>query len=164
MEKIEVKQAPDVIASDSENATKIQPKDAPPDKREKFRRFRAYNTDMWNGPKRENTEEFRRQDNLHRYDSIASSLHLNSYQKSRGRQILDDLDVRSFGLCVDNIIFGICVVVANSDVHNGTRYWPEHPDQKTGDESAFEKVAESFDLGWRKQMSVIKKIQSRVDL
>lgn len=119
---------------------------------------------MWNGPKRENKEESRRQDNLHRYDSIASSLHLNTYQKSRGRQLLDDLDVKGFGIPVDNIIFGICVVVANDDVHNGTRYWPQHPDQKDGGESSFEKVAKSFDLTWRKQMSVIKKIQSRVDL
>jgi hypothetical protein len=165
MDSPEERQPPDVITSDTDNATKIQPKEAPPGKRAKFRRFRAYNTDMWNGPRRENTEQFRRQDNLHRYDSIASSLNLNDYQKSRGRKVLDDIKVNLLGIEVDSIIFGICTLVANKDVDNGTRYWPQHPDQeRTDNDGRFEEVADSLNLGWKKQMSIIKKVQSRVDI
>lgn len=165
MDTPEERKPPDVITSDTDNATTIQPKDAPSSKRAKFRRFRAYNTDMWNGPKRENTQQFRRQDNLHRYDSIASSLDLNDYQKSRGRNVLDDINLNRLGINVDFAIFGICTVVANDDVKDGTRHWPQHPDQKHGtSDTRFEEVANSLNLSWKKQMSVIKKIQSRVNL
>jgi len=167
MENSKEREPPDVITSDTENATKIQPKEAPPGKREKFRRFRAYNTDMWNGPKRENTEQFHRQDDLHRYDSIASSLQLSDHQKSRGRNILDDFDSHHFGESIDHIIFGICVAVANADVNDGTRYWPQPPEQKEEyniEDTNFDDVADSLGLGWKDQMSAIKKVQSRVNL
>lgn len=162
MEYTEEKEPPDVITSDTNNATKIEPKEAPPGKRRKFRRFRAYNTGTWNGPKRENKEVTRRQDNLHRYDSISSSLNLSGYQKSRGRKILDDLNIRKIGIGVDAVIFGICAVVANDDVEDGTRYWPQPSSQDNGS-SPFKDVADSLGYCWQEQMSIIKKIQSRVD-
>lgn len=161
MEHSEEREPPDVITSDTENATKIQPKEAPPGKREKFRRFRAYNTDMWNGPKRENTEQFHRQDDLHRYDSIASSLQLSDHQKSRGRKILDDFDLHHFGDSIDHIIFGICVLVANADVEDGSRYYP-HPD--VADDRNFIGVAESLGFDRGEQTSAIEKVRTRVDL
>lgn len=163
MEHPEEREPSEVITSDTENATTIQPSDAPKEKREKFKRFRAYNTEMWNGPKRENTEQFRRQDDLHRYDSIASSLSLTEYQKKRGRNLLDDFDSHKFGQSIDHIIFGICAVVANDDVENGTRYWPEHPSQRDS-ESQFHQLGQDLGLGWKKQMSIVKKIQDQVDL
>lgn len=161
MEHSEEREPPDVITSDTENATKIQPKEAPPGKREKFRRFRAYNTDMWNGPKRENKEAVRRQDNLHRYDSIASSLNLNSYQKKRGRKILDTIQITKKSIGVDVVIFAVCVIVANSDVEDGSRYYP-HPEAK-GDKD-FERVAESLGFDRGDQISAIEKVRSRVNL
>lgn len=167
MEHTEEREPPEVITSDTENATKIQPKEAPPHKREKFRRFRAYNTDMWNGPKRENTEEFHRQDDLHRYDSIASSLSLSSRQKKRGRKILDTVQITKKSIGVDVVIFAICVVVANADVNSGTRYWPQSPERKEKydvEDNDFDDVADSLGLDWKDQMSAIKKVQSRVDL
>jgi len=167
MEHSKEREPPDVITSDTENATKIQPKEAPPGKREKFRRFRAYNTGTWNGPKRENKDIVHRQDNLHRYDSIASSVELNEYQKSKGRTLLDEFDFRREGIKVDNIIFGICVAVANADVNDGTRYWPQPPKQKEEydiEDTNFDDVADSLGLDWKDQMSAIKKVQSRVDL
>jgi len=164
MENTESKEPPDVITSDTDNATKIQPQEAPASKRSKFRRFRAYNTGTWNGPKRENKDVVYRQDNLHRYDSLASALNLNDYQKSRGRALLEDFDFRREGIEVDSIIFGICVVVANDDVPNGTRYWPQSEEQRKSVTSPkFYSVAESLGLDWRQQMSVIKKVQSKVD-
>lgn len=156
MKHTEERQPPDVLTSDTDNATIIEPKEASPDDRAKFRRFRAYNTATWNGPKRENKELIRRQDDLHRFDSLASSLNLTDYQKSRGRGILDDFDCHAFGYSIDHIIFGICVVIANDDVDNGTRYWPRKGNQS----GPYPRVADSLDLGWKEQMAAIKKVQS----
>lgn len=164
MQSTEEREPPDVITSDTDNRTKVQPKEAPPHKREKFRRFRAYNTGTWNGPKRENKEVVRRQDDLHRYDSIASTLLLNRFQKEKGRRVFDELNFHTFGYSIDHIIFGICAVVANDDVENGTRFWPQHPDQIDDDyESEFADLGASMGLDWKEQMSAIKKVQSRVD-
>lgn len=159
MEYTKEKEPPNVLTSDTDNATKIEPKDAPSHKKYQFRKFRAYNTGTWNGPKRENKEVTLRQDNLHRYDSIASSLLINDYQKSRGRKILDNLDVMRFGLSVDTVIFGICVIVANQDVYDGSRYYP-HPEAK-GDED-FVRVAESLDISQEKQISIVEKVRSAI--
>lgn len=171
MEYPDEREPPNVITSDTENATTIQPDEAPPHKQAKFRRFRAYNTGTWNGPKRENKEVTRRQDNLHRFDSIASSLSLKSHQKERGRNILDGMNVREVGIRVDAIIFALCVLVANADVEDGnrywvedgTRYWPQPSSQREGG-GRFVKIADSLDLDWKRQMSAIKKIQSEVDI
>lgn len=161
MEHIEEREPPTVITSDTDNATTIQPEEAAPDRQYKFRKFRAYNTGLWNGPRRENKEAIRRQDDLHRYDSIASTLHLTSYQKSRGRKVLEDFDCHTFGDSIDHIIFGICVVIVNNAVEDGVRYWPSaEPD----DDSIFSKFAESLGFDWKEQMSSIKKVQARVDL
>lgn len=162
MEETEERVAPDVITSDTENATKVQPKDAPPSKRAKFRRFRAYNTGTWNGPKRENTEQLNRQDDLHRYDAIASSLHLNKRQKKRGRNILDEFDSHEFGESIDYIIFGICVVVANADVNDGVRYWPSEPSEDTS-QCSFQKMADSIGIDWRKQSAIIEKVRKQME-
>jgi len=166
MEKPEEKEVPDVITSDTDNATTIHPKEAPPDKRAKFRRLRAYNTDLWNGPKRENKEAVYNQDDLHRYDSLASSLALTKYQKSRGRMILERFDSHKFGQSIDHIIFGICVVVANADVESGVRYWPQHPDQvdQFGEsDEHFAKVAKELGFDCGEQMSTIEKVQDQLN-
>lgn len=161
MENTQEKAPPEVITSDTGNATKVHPSDAPESKREKFRKFRAYNTGMWNGPKRENKEQVRRQDNLHRYDSISTSLNLTNWQKKRGRTILDELDIKDIGIGVDAIIFGICVLVANADVRDGGRYYPNP--EAAGDVD-FEKVADVIDIGRSSQLSAIEKVRSRVDI
>jgi hypothetical protein len=159
METTEEKEPPEVITSDTENATKVIPTDAPEHKRTKFRKFRAYNTGMWNGPRRENTEEFNRQDDLHRFDAIASKLELTSHQKSRARQLLDDFDAHHFGDSIDHIIFGICVLAANHDVYDGSRYYPNP--EAAGDD-AFERIADVLNLDRSDQLSAIEKVRSRV--
>lgn len=161
MEYPEEKEPPEVITSDTNNATTIQPKEAPPGKRRKFKKMRAYNTGMWNGPKRENTEMFRREDNLHRFDALASSLELTDYQKGRGRKALDDLNIREVGLKVDTIIFGICAIIANSDVEDGSRYYPN---PNAPDDEAFESVADSLDLSQKQQASIIEKMRGACSL
>lgn len=162
MEHPQEREAPTVITSDTENATTIQPEEAAPDKQEKFRRLKAYNTGMWNGPRRENTEQFRRQDNLHRYDSISSSLDLFRHQKKRGRKILDSLDVKSVGRPVDDIIFAICTLVANADVRDGTRYWPAPTTQNN--DSTFREIGQELGLTQSEQMSIIERVRSKVNL
>jgi hypothetical protein len=161
MEDTEERQPPDVMTSDTNNATKVEPKDAPPHKKAKFKRFRAYNRGTWNGPKRENKEVIRRQDDLHRFDSIASALNLNDRQKSQGRKMLDTIEVTKKKIGIDVIIFGICAIVANEDVRDGSRYYP-HP-EATGDRH-FEKVADSLDLDRHDQISAIEKVRSRANL
>jgi hypothetical protein len=161
MEHPEEKEPPEVITSDTENATTIQVSDVPVGKKRKFKKFRAYNTGTWNGPKRENKEVTRRQDDLHRYDSISSTLSLTDYQKKRGRRIFDNFDAHQFGQKLDHIIFGICVVVANDDVENGTRYWPA---DWGGDDSSFEELGKSINIDWKKQISIVNKVRDRVDL
>jgi hypothetical protein len=160
MEKRPEREAPDVLTSDTNNATTIQPEEASPHKRPKFRRLRAYNTGTWNGPKRENKDVTHRQDNLARFDSLASSLNLTDYQKRRGRVVFDDLDFNEIGYPIDKIIFGVCAVVANNDVDGGTRYWPT----PAPIDDKFSDIAQSFEMDWKEQMSVIKTLASAVDL
>lgn len=156
------KQPPEVITSDTENATQVRPDEAPPHKRQQFERFRAYNTGLWNGPRRENTEQIRRQDDLHRYDAMASSIGLTDYQQQRGRKVLDDLDFQTLGLPIDNIIFGVTVVVANEAIEDGYRYWP-HPEASANDER-FAEFADEIGMNQREQLSVVQKIRSRIEV
>lgn len=160
MEHIEYEEPPKVIEGDSNNSTKINPEEAPPGKREKFRRLREYNRGMWNGPKRENKEQVRRQDNLHRYDSIASTLPLTKYQRKRGRQIIDDISFQKMGLSIELVIFSVCVVVANQDCPD-TRYWPS--EKAKNNDSEFEEMASELSLSYREQLSTVQKIMSMID-
>lgn len=161
MEKISGQEPPVVITSDTENATQIHPSEAPPGDRKKFLRFRAYNTGLWKGPKEENTEAFHRQDDLHRFDSISSALELTDYQKTRGREILDDFDSHHFGESIDKIIFGICVLVANDDVATGCRF---HPNPDAADDHLFLEIADSLDLDVKQQWSAVEKVRPKIDL
>ncbi|UBF22222.1 hypothetical protein HRTV-2_gp74 [Halorubrum virus HRTV-2] len=160
MEHISEKQPPSVLTSDTENATTIQPSEAPPSQREKYERLRAYNTGLWNGPKRENKKAMHRQDDLHRFDAVASQLELTPFQKERGREIFDELDY--FGPPVEHTIFAVCAVVANADYPEGTRYWP-HP-QKEDNDPMFTEMADELDMSVSKQMSTVMKVKSRTGL
>lgn len=162
MESPSEEQIPDALSSDTNNATEIHPEDAPPHKQAQFRRFRAYNMGTWNGPKRENKSLKRNQDNLHRYDALASSLDLTPHQKARGRSVLADLDIRAIGIGVDPIIFAICVLVANADVDGGHRYWPrsDHP----ANDRIFRAVADDLGIGYNKQKSAITRVRRRTNL
>lgn len=168
MDHTDERTAPDVLKSDTDNATTIRPSEAPPGKRAKFRRLREYNRDMWNGPKRENTEEFRRQDNLHRFDAIASTLGLTDTQKGRGRELFDSLCLTKFNRrtkqadTVDVVVFGLCVLIANDDVRNGTRYWPRK--NAGNNDELFEDFAAELGLSLRDQMSIVERVRARVEL
>jgi hypothetical protein len=154
------KEPHNVITSDTENASRVEPKDAPPHKRKKFEKFRAYNTGMWNGPKRENTEQFRHQDNLHRFDSISSTLCLTDYQKSRGRSLMVNFDFQDIGHSIDHVLFALCVLLVNDDIGSGCRYYPLP--SAPGD-AEFESLADELGLSPGKQDSMIEKIRNITD-
>lgn len=152
---------PDVITSDTENATQVRPSEAPAQKERLFTRLAAYNKNTWNGPKRENKEVTHRQDDLQRYDAISSKLFTSRYRKERGRKFMDEVDFHEFGESIDHIIFGICAVVANDDVDNGTRHWPQHPRSR---DDEFSEIGESLGLSPEEQLSAMEKIRSRIDM
>jgi hypothetical protein len=160
MEDNTEREPPEVITSDTENATKIHPDEASPDKRRKFRKFRAYNTGTWNGPKREHKDVVYNQDNLHRYDSIASALSLTDFQKRRGRELVPSLDFRKMGMEIDQFLFALCILVVNDDVRDGSRYYP-HP-KATGDPD-FEKVGSDLNLDREAQISAVEKVREETD-
>lgn len=151
----------DVITSDTDNATIIPVSEAPPHKQQKFKRLREYNTGRWNGPKREETEVIRREDDLHRYDAIASSLDITNYQKSKGREIFDNLSFHDLGESIDEIAFVVCMLVANDNVNNSQRYSPQY-NWGTSDDR-FEKVAENIGISQSKQMSLYRKVEWKVN-
>lgn len=161
MENLTEKRPPNVLTSDTENATIIPVGEAPPAQHQKYANFRAYNTDLWNGPRRENKEAIRRQDNLHIYDALASELELTDYQKKEGRRIFDDLNIRSFGKKVEYIIFAVCVLVANRDVPDGHRYWP-HPQAQNNSE-LFAETARALDMNRSEQLSVVQQVAYDID-
>lgn len=144
------------MISDTNNATQIHPKDAPPHRQEKFRRFVAYNKGTWNGPRRENKTVKRRQDDLARYDALASKMPLTDYQQSRGRGVFDELDFHEIGHAVDKIIFAVGVVVANEGVDEGFRYWP-HPEYDGNDEE-FTEIADEVGMSAQQQLSVMYQV------
>lgn len=165
MEHVQEKQPPDVIASDTDNRTTIFPKEAPPDKQHQFERFKAYNTGLWNGPRRENTELMNRQDDLHLFDSIAGQVDLTPYQKKRGRHLLDQFSIGEYtapGRDAASVVFGLCVLIANEDVEAGTRYWP-HPEAASND-VAFERVADSLTAHWTDLVSIIMRMGNRLEV
>jgi len=158
-------QPPDVLSSDTPNQTMIHPLDAPPEQREKYKRFRAYNTGAWNGPRRENKEIVHRQDDLHLYDAISGQLDLTPYQKKRGRCLLDTFSIGDYtapGRSAKSVIFALCIVVANADVPDGTRYWP-HPDAASND-LQFEEVAEDIPNDWPDLVSLVMKLEHRLEV
>lgn len=160
MDDIDNREPPNVITSDTDNATKVEPEEAPASKKYKFRKFRAYNRGTWNGPERENKEVVHRQDNLHRFDAIASSLPLNDFQKERGRNALDRLNLGELGLEIDLVIFAVCVVVANAD-STYSRYWPS--ERTNHNDPHFEKIASELSLGQKEQLKTVRKVMSRTN-
>jgi len=164
MDDVQEQQPPEVLTSDTENHTQIHPSDAPPEKREKFERFRAYNTGLWNGPERADKEVLHQQDDLHLYDAIASKLDLTPYQRKRGRVLADRLSLDSFTSPRGQrdskaVMFAFCVAVANDDV-DGTRFWPT-PNTEDND-AAFQDVWEEIDTDWEDMVSLIQRVDHKL--
>ncbi|QRD99703.1 hypothetical protein VOLN27_80 [Halorubrum virus VOLN27B] len=156
METLTEKQPPETITPDTENATYFDPNERNSES-SKYERLMLYNRGTWLGPGEENKRVTHRQDNLAILDSLAGQLELTNYQKSEARRIYDSLDLQDLGKPASLVAFGVCVVVANDDVHDGTRYWPTAND--TCD--LFSEIADNLGFTENQQLSIILTVDHR---
>jgi hypothetical protein len=124
-----------VLTPDSENATHFNPDEVEETTSYgtsvNYQRLKLLNRGTWKSRYEENKEVTHRQDNLAIFDSISSQVELTDFQKKKARRTFDNFDLQDFGKPVKLVAFGVCAVVANDDVPNGSRY---HPQMKKPDE------------------------------
>lgn len=156
METLTEKQPPETITPDTENATYFDPNERNSES-SKFERLMLYNRGTWLGPGEENKRVTHRQDNLAILDSLSGQLELTSYQKSEARRIFDSLDLQDLGKPASLVAFGVCVVVANDDVYDGTRYWPTANDTC----GLFSEIADNLGFTENQQLSIILTVDHR---
>ncbi|UBF19282.1 hypothetical protein HRTV-17_gp83 [Halorubrum phage HRTV-17] len=156
METLTEKQPPEVITPDTENATYFDPNERNADS-DKFKRLMLYNRGTWLGPGEENKKVTHRQDNLAILDSLSGQLELTPFQKEKARRIYDSLDLQDLGKPACLVAFGVCALVANDDVHDGTRYWPTANDTC----ELFENIAGNLGFTENQQLSIILTIDHR---
>ncbi|AAL54950.1 hypothetical protein HfxHF1_215 [Halophage HF1] len=156
METLTEKQPPEALTPDTENATYFDPneRNSTPSK---FRRLMLYNRGTWHDRREENKRVTHRQDNLAILDSLSGQLELSDFQKKKARRIYDKLDLQNLGKPACLVAFGVCAVVANDDVHDGTRYWPTAND--TCD--LFTEIADNLGFTQNQQLSIILTIDHR---
>lgn len=153
---------PDVLSSDTENATVIPVSEASNDRQ--FERFREYNTgtSRWFDDAGEN---IRRENDLHFFDAIAGAIEMTAYQKKRGRNIVETCNFDQFtgpGFTSDMFVWGICVWMVNEAEENGSRYWPRS-NEKNKDEQIGE-IADDLGMDTRKQTSVLQKVMANLEV
>lgn len=135
-DSIEEKEPSQVITPDTENATHFNSNEVDDSNWKgptsvNYQRLLLYNRNTWKSRYEENKEVTHRQDNLAILDALSGQLDLNSFQKKKARRVFDDIDLGDLGKPVRLIAFGVCVVVANEDVPDGSRYYPtmSEPDE-----------------------------------
>lgn len=141
-----------IVSPDTENATKFHPDEASPEQRDQYRRLERYNSGLYNGDWVDQ-EQVRRITNLACFDAISSQLELTNYQKRRGRELFDRLNLRRFGHPVEMIAFVVCMYVARED---GRLYHPKRAYRNN--DPVFFQIAER--LGFR--LSLIDSCFNRV--
>lgn len=167
MESPDESSPPITTSGDTENSTHFHPDEGressldPHRELPKWQRLSLLNEGMWNGPREENTEALRNQDNLHIYDAIACQLELTDYQKERGRSVYEELPLHKLGRPVEQYGFAVCILVANEDAE-GSRYWPSK--DKPDNDPLFREFGERLGLSFREQSSALMKVKSRSDL
>lgn len=155
MKEIQTEEQPNVLTTDSENATWFKPIESRDP--EKFKRFRLYNRGTWKDRREENKEVTHRKDNLAVLDAICGQLSLTDYQKDESRRLLDRLDLQSFGRPVSHIAFGLAVLVANRDARD-LRYWPTRNDT----DREFTKIGNEIELTEQEQVSIINTVRGKI--
>lgn len=116
-----------------------------------------YNRGTWKDRREENKRVTHRQDNLAILDSLSGQLDLSPYQKGEARRIFDELDLQNIGKSACLVAFGVCAVVANDDVRDGTRYWPTA--NETDD--LFTEIATNLGFTENQQLSIILTVDHR---
>jgi len=156
MESPKEKHPPETITPDTENATYFDPNERN-NNPSKFRRLMLYNRGTWKDRREENKKVTHRQDNLAILDSLAGQLDLTRFQKEKARRVFDALELGKLGKSVSLVAFGVCTLVANDDVPNGTRYWPTSNNTC----SLFESIADDLGFTENQQLSIILTIDHR---
>jgi len=137
------KEPSEVLTPDTENATYFNYNEAEePNSYSKtpvnYKRIQLLNRGSWHSRYEENKEVTHRRDNLAILDALSSQVELTNFQKKKARRIFDELELGKMGRSVRLVAFGVCAVVANDDVANGSRF---HPQMKNSDE-LFEGLAD----------------------
>jgi hypothetical protein len=154
MKETTEKEPSTVLTPDTPNATYFDPSENNT-RGEHYRRLRLYNRGTWKDRREENKEVRHRADNLSVLDAISSQVELNPYQKKEARRFLDTLNLQDLGMSISVVSFGICAVVANEDVHDGTRYWPTSNDT----DDLFREIARNLHFTESQQLSIIHKLR-----
>jgi hypothetical protein len=104
-----------------ENATTIDPNDAPKDERRKWQRLRLNNQPGQTGRWRDETVHIP-EDRKNTLDAVASQLELTSHQRSVAELMLEDLSDDHFrGNPISLIAFVVCGLAGSED---GRQYHP----------------------------------------
>lgn len=155
-DSIEEKEPSQVITPDTENATHFNANEVDDSNWKgptsvNYQRLLLYNRNTWKSRYEENKEVTHRQDNLAILDALSGQLELNSFQKKKARRVFDKINLGDLGKQVRLIAFGVCIVVANEDVHNGSRY---HPQMKNPD-NLFDEMADRLDFSESQLHSIV---------
>jgi hypothetical protein len=125
-----------------DEATDLDPTDAPTHKQDKYSLFRRLNTGEWKNRTMRDQEKVRRRDNLAIFDALAGQVELTSQQKSRGIEYLEEIPLNELGLPAEAACFAVVARVANEDVRPDLKqsriYHPTKPQERNPDR--FERV------------------------
>lgn len=152
------KEPSEVLTPDTKNATYFDPTEAE-ESSINYRRLRLYNRNTWSDRREENKEVTHRRDNLAILDALAGQLELTDYQKSEARRVFDELNLGKIGKPARLIAFGVCAVVANDDVPDGSRY---HPRMNDPDE-LFEQIADNLEFTTTQRHMILSVIGREVN-
>lgn len=155
-DSVEEKEPSEVLTPDTENATYFNANETDDSNWTgkspvNYKRLLIYNRNTWKNRWEENKEVTHRQDNLAILDALSGQLELNNFQKEKSRRVFDELDLGDLGKSVRLIAFGVCAVVANEDVHDGSRYHPQMDDP----DELFVEMADRLDFTTKQLHSVI---------
>lgn len=146
-----------VLTPDSDNATYFDPTEVKETTSINYKRLRLLNRGTWNDRREENKEARHRSDNLAILDALSSQLELTEHQKKKARREFDHLNLGKIGKPVNLVAFGVCTVVANDDVHNGSRY---HPKMNNPDE-LFAEIADDLNFTTTQLHSIVGVVNNR---
>lgn len=155
MQETTEKEQSEVISPDTKNATYFHPEES--NRQAHFERLRSYNRGTWKDRREENKEVTHRIDNLAIFDALSGQLDLTDYQTQEARCFFDNLELGQLGKPTRLVAFGVCAVVANEDVPDGTRYHPSHVDP----DPYFQRVVDDLEFSESQLHSIIGQIRAR---
>jgi len=143
---------------DSPNETNFNPKEAPKDKRRKFRRLWFYNEELRSDRTHTNSEEVRRREKNHILDSISSSLEIPEYQHREAQKIIEQSNfsdsVAGQYLSLETYCYAICVIVWNQNADFGSKVLPNKDNLEH-----FDRLQERLDISNEKLEQALEELE-----